>query len=309
MLGAVPPILQHFYVFKAWSNTDLIYGFVGGLGVTAGAHRYWTHKSYKAKLPLRIILATLYLTCGMNSIFDWVRDHRIHHKFTETDADPHNAKRGLFFSHVGWLMQKKHPEVLRRGRQIDMSDVLADPVVQFEERYFKPLLLIFSFLIPVSVPCLLWGETWWNATLANILRWVVLLNCIWAVNSFAHIYGLHPYNRKIQPADNRVVSAIALGEGWHNYHHTFPWDYKTSELGDYGLNVTTGFIDFFAYIGWAYDRKQPSENLIQKVVQQAGDGTHPKWGHVEEVSEEAEQLLNASNEVEDFKLNSEDRFK
>jgi stearoyl-CoA desaturase (delta-9 desaturase) len=67
-----------------------------------------------------------------NPIFDWVRDNRIHQKFSETDADPHNAKRGLFFSHVGWLMQKKHPHVLRSGRQVDMSDVLANPVAQFE---------------------------------------------------------------------------------------------------------------------------------------------------------------------------------
>jgi stearoyl-CoA desaturase (delta-9 desaturase) len=64
-----------------------------------------------------------------------VRDHRVHHKFSDTDADPHNATRGLFFSHVGWLMQKKHPEVLRRGREIDMSDVLADPVVQLQQKY------------------------------------------------------------------------------------------------------------------------------------------------------------------------------
>ena len=71
---------------------------------------------------------------SQNPIFHWVRDHRVHHKFSETDADPHNARRGLFFSHVGWLMQEKHPEVLRRGKQVDMSDVLADPVVQFQEK-------------------------------------------------------------------------------------------------------------------------------------------------------------------------------
>jgi stearoyl-CoA desaturase (delta-9 desaturase) len=63
-----------------------------------------------------------------------VREHRVHHRYSETDADPYNARRGFFFSHVGWLMQKTHPEVLRRKKQVDMSDVLADPVVQFEER-------------------------------------------------------------------------------------------------------------------------------------------------------------------------------
>ena len=69
-----------------------------------------------------------------NSIYEWVRDHRVHHKFSETDADPHNSNRGFFFSHVGWLMTKKHPDVINKGKQIDMSDITSDPVVQFCER-------------------------------------------------------------------------------------------------------------------------------------------------------------------------------
>jgi Fatty-acid desaturase len=63
-----------------------------------------------------------------------VRDHRVHHKFSETDADPHNSHRGFFFAHVGWLMQTKHPEVLRNGKMIDMTDILEDPVVAFHQK-------------------------------------------------------------------------------------------------------------------------------------------------------------------------------
>jgi stearoyl-CoA desaturase (delta-9 desaturase) len=103
------------------------------------------------------------------------------------------------------------------------------------------------------------------------------------------------------------VSALTVGEGWHNYHHTFPWDYKTAELGDYSLNFTTAFIDFFAYIGWAYDLKQTSEKLVQRVVKQMGDGSHKKWGQVKEVPQEAEDLLNANNEVEEIFLNAEEK--
>lgn len=69
-----------------------------------------------------------------NTLYDWVRDHRVHHKYSETDADPHNSNRGFFFAHVGWLMLQKHPEVLKKGRAIDMSDVLADPVIQFHQK-------------------------------------------------------------------------------------------------------------------------------------------------------------------------------
>lgn len=71
------------------------------------------------------------------------------------------------------------------------------------------------------------------------------------------------------------MAIAAVGEGWHNYHHVFPWDYKTSEMGKYSTNFTTAVIDFFAWIGWAYDLKSVSDDLIKKRVLRTGDGTHP----------------------------------
>lgn len=68
------------------------------------------------------------------SIYGWARDHRVHHRFTDTDADPHNSKRGFFFSHIGWLMLKKHVDVIEKGKTFDMSDLESDPVVQFQRK-------------------------------------------------------------------------------------------------------------------------------------------------------------------------------
>lgn len=64
-----------------------------------------------------------------------------------------------------------------------------------------------------------------------------------------------------------------MGEGWHNYHHVFPWDYKTDEFNEYTMNLTKAFIDFFAKIGWAYDLKSVSSEMIKKRAQRTGDGT------------------------------------
>ena len=74
------------------------------------------------------------------------------------------------------------------------------------------------------------------------------------------------------------MSMAALGEGWHNYHHVFPYDYKTSELGQYSLNLTNAFIDLFVWLGWAYDCKTVSEEMIKRRVQRTGDGSHNLWG-------------------------------
>ena len=72
----------------------LIMVFMGGIGITVGAHRLWTHRSFKAKLPTRIMLMILNSFANQGSIYKWVTDHRVHHKFTDTNADPHNTKRG-----------------------------------------------------------------------------------------------------------------------------------------------------------------------------------------------------------------------
>jgi len=91
--------------------------------------------------------------------------------------------------------------------------------------------------------------------------------------------------RSISPTENTSVAWIAFGEGWHNYHHVFPWDYKAAELGNYKGNLTTGFIDFFAKIGWAYDLKTVDASMVKKRAQRTGDGTHPKYAVKKEEEE------------------------
>lgn len=87
--------------------------------------------------------------------------------------------------------------------------------------------------------------------------------------------------RNFYATDRKGLMSFTLGEGWHNYHHTFPWDYKTSEIGLYGFNITTAFIDFFAKIGWAYDLKTVSIEMVRKRALRTGDGSFKDkdlWG-------------------------------
>ncbi|KAL0831144.1 hypothetical protein ABMA28_002014 [Loxostege sticticalis] len=241
-----------------------------GFGVTGGAHRYWCHRSYKATTPLRVVLLLCYSMAGQNDIYQWVRDHRVHHKFSETSADPHNANRGFFFSHVGWLMMKKHPDVLREGSKIDMSDIINDPLIRFHRKYFAVFKLLFCFIIPIMIPMVFWGELGVIAFFSQAIRYMLSLHFTWSVNSIAHMWGSKPYDRNIMPVENWGVSFAALGEGWHNYHHTFPWDYKTAELA-VPFNLTTTVLDKFASIGWAYDLKAASPSLIDSVARNKGD--------------------------------------
>lgn len=113
----------------------LFVGYLGAsLGVPMGAHRHFTHRSFKANQWIRLALLLAFTLTGQNSLWEWVRDHRQHHKYSDTDADPHNATRSFFFSHVGWLMTRKHPKVIEYGKKIDMSDLDADPLIMLHKK-------------------------------------------------------------------------------------------------------------------------------------------------------------------------------
>lgn len=255
-----------------WIWTIVSYTW-GAWGVTAGAHRLWAHRSYKAKMPLRILLAIWNSMAFQNDVIEWSRDHRMHHKFSETNADPHNAARGFFFAHCGWLMCRKHPAVKAKGNQIDLSDLLNDPVLKVQRKYYLLSVALFCFAFPAVVPWYFWGESGWNAYFTcSLFRYALSLNFTWCVNSVAHMWGNKPFDKHINPVENPLVVFGAVGEGFHNYHHTFPFDYATSELGG-SWNMTTMFIDSMAWIGQAYDRKRVSNDAIAKRKLRTGDGT------------------------------------
>ncbi|CAG2103329.1 unnamed protein product [Medioppia subpectinata] len=245
---------------------------LSSFGVQCGAHRLWCHRTYKAKLPLQILLAFMHILALENDIYEWSRDHRVHHKYSETDADPHNAKRGFFFAHVGWLLCRKHPQVLEKGKTVDMSDLDRDPLIQFQRRFYIPLVALIWGVIPTYTPYYLWGESLWNAYFTCVmLRYAFTLNVTWCVNSAAHLWGNKPYDKSINPVECSIRH-LMFGEGFHNYHHTFPWDYSASEFGAMDVfNPATMFIDLFAKIGWAYDLRKASDDVVKGRQRRSGD--------------------------------------
>ncbi|XP_047985753.1 acyl-CoA Delta-9 desaturase-like [Leguminivora glycinivorella] len=213
------------------------------------------------------------------SVINWARDHRMHHKYVDTDADPHNATRGLFFSHVGWLMVEKHPEFERKSKQIDLSDLESNPILHFQQKYYVALVTVICFILPTVIPVYFWNETWINAFFVPVLlHHVCCFNVTALVNSALHKWGYKPYDKNMMATELKILDPFTLGENYHNYHHAFPWDYKAAEVGEGTFLLSTAFINFFAKIGWAYDLKTISDDVIRKRVIRTGDGSHHIWG-------------------------------
>lgn len=251
--------LWHSWIFGYW------YSLLGAMGVTCGAHRLWSHRSYRASLPLKVWLMVCQSIAGQNDVYTWCRDHRLHHKFSETDADPHNSRRGFFFCHVGWLLTRKHPDVWIKGRTVDCTDLLMDPVLAFQRRYYSLFYLFFCFLLPTLCCHYLIGDTWFDSWIVGSFgRYIVTLHSTWFVNSAAHMFGERPYKRSVEPRDNPWVSWATWGEGFHNYHHVFPYDYAISETG-LKLDPMTTFIDLMSFFGLAYDLKRVPRDVVRRV--------------------------------------------
>jgi len=131
---------------------------VSGIGITGGAHRLWAHRSYKASAALRTILMCCNSIANQGTIFRWVRDHRCHHKNSEQDADPHDARRGFLFAHMGWLYLKKRPEVIEAGKKLSFDDLYADGPVMFQKALDPFWNLTWCFVLPGALACYCWNE-------------------------------------------------------------------------------------------------------------------------------------------------------
>ena len=147
--------------------------------------------------------------------------------------------------------------MVEAGKKLDLSDLERDPVVMFQKKCDPFFSQFVCFAFPPLMAHFFWNESIEVYYYVEVLRYILLLHCTWLVNSAAHLYGSHPYDPTINPAENRFVALCSAGEGWHNWHHKFPYDYAASELGsDKIYNPTKMFIDICAYIGIVTDRKR-----------------------------------------------------
>jgi len=245
------------YTWKSWVAFFLLYYF-SGVGITGGAHRLWAHRSYKASFIVRFYLMICNCMANQGSILHWSRDHRVHHKYAETDRDPHDATRGFFYAHVGWLMLKKDPKVVEAGNKLSFQDLYDDPIVMFQHRLCPWINQFFCFVFPTLLGYYVCNQSLWTSFLfLGVARYCYVLNSTWLVNSLAHWVGYKPYDGTINPTENPFVAFFALGEGWNNWHHVYPWDYSTSEYGFWKRwNPTKLQIDLFAALGLVWDRKR-----------------------------------------------------
>jgi stearoyl-CoA desaturase (delta-9 desaturase) len=238
----------------------VVYYYCTGLGITAGYHRLWAHKSYSATRPLEVFLAL----CGGGAIEGsarwWSRDHRAHHRYTDTSKDPYSVRKGLLYSHLGWMVMKQNPK--RIGRT-DISDLNENAVVVWQHKNYISVALGMGIFFPALVAGLGWNDWRGGIIYAGILRVFFVQQATFCVNSLAHWLGDQPFDDRNSPRDHVFTALVTLGEGYHNFHHEFPSDYRNA-IEWWQYDPTKWFIWLMKKVGLAYDLKQFRANEIEK---------------------------------------------
>jgi len=219
-LGALAALVPWFF---SWAGLVLFLVMVwltASLGVSLGFHRLLSHKSYKTQPWLRNILVTIGCLALEMGPISWSATHRLHHRETDHEDDPHSPLVNFFWAHVGWLF-RTHPvldDELRGARLV--PDLLRDPfLISIERWYFMPWIIFALLSLGAG---LYWGG--WQLALSllvwgTLLRTVYVWHITWCVNSVTHMFGYRNFRTHDDSRNLWWVAVLTFGEGWHNNHH------------------------------------------------------------------------------------------
>jgi stearoyl-CoA desaturase (delta-9 desaturase) len=249
------------------------------LGVTAGFHRHFTHRAFKAHRGLRTGLALAGSLALQGDVITWVADHRRHHVFADKEGDPHSPwlygtgpaalAKGFFHAHLGWLFDRDRTNAARFA-----PDLLSDRDIARISRLF-PLITVASLLTPALIGGLV-TMSWWGAVTAffwaGLVRVAVLHHVTWSINSICHMIGERPFEARGKATNFWPLAVLSMGESWHNLHHADPTCARHGAMPGQ-IDPTARFIRVFEKLGWASEVRWPITARMTRLHQAANPST------------------------------------
>ena len=256
---AVVAIVWMAAVQFSWQS--LVLGIVwlafSAVSITGGYHRLFSHPTYKASWLLRLFYLCFGAAGVQNSALKWSYDHRIHHAKVDTVEDPYNIKQGFWWAHIVWIFYRSEREI----EPAKVRDLLDDPLVRFQHKFYLPLALTFAAVIPFSLG-LLWGDPWGALLIAGFLRLVLQWHATFSVNSLTHMVGTQPYSTRSTARDSFIAALVTMGEGYHNFHHKFQADYRNG-IRWYHFDPTKWWVFALSKVGVTSDLRRTSKERIE----------------------------------------------
>lgn len=254
-----------------WANTNgfdlftiamtVFLFFFTGMSITAGYHRLWSHKAYDAHPVVKFVLAVGGAMALQNSILHWASDHRVHHRHVDdNEKDPYSAKKGFWYSHIGWMLREY--QASRYTDYNNCRDLQKDKIVMWQHNHYITIVLIANFGITALLGWLN-GDVLGMILLAGVCRLVLVHHVTFFINSLAHIWGKQTYTDVNTARDNGILALFTFGEGYHNFHHIFEYDYRNG-IRWWQYDPTKWLIKSLSLIGLTKNLRKCPEDRIQQ---------------------------------------------
>jgi stearoyl-CoA desaturase (delta-9 desaturase) len=221
--------------------------------VTAGYHRYFSHRSYRTSRAFQFLLGFAGTTCVQKGPLWWASIHRRHHRYSDRPEDVHSpVQRGFWWSHVGWVVAHEHANTDMRG----VKDFARYP----ELRWLGP----FHWVAPVTLALGCWIVAGWPGLIVGF-GWstVALWHCTFTINSLAHVFGRRRYLTSDTSRNNWLLALITMGEGWHNNHHHY-MNSANQGFRWWEVDMSYYVLRFLAALGVVWDLKRPPEYALTR---------------------------------------------
>jgi len=245
-----------FFTWKAFTCFAVGYIITGLFGITLSYHRQLAHLSFKTPKVLEYLFAYCGALALQSHPINWVSSHRHHHSGTETQDDVHSPLDGFWWSHMGWLLDKKNTWMRSNKRNA------ADLQKQWFYRFLAKTYPLHAIVLPIvglyafgGLPCVLWGF---------FFRVCWVWHITWMVNSVSHVWGFKDWNTTCNSMNNWFVGILAFGEGWHNNHHAFETSCRHG-LKWWQVDFTWYTVKALQFLGLAWDLKYPSASKMRRL--------------------------------------------
>jgi len=229
------------------------------MSITMGYHRLFAHPTYRASPAVQFLFLLFGAATFEESALKWSSQHRQHHLFTDTEHDPYGVNQGFWHAHIGWIMFWRH-----RTNYNNVKDLRRSRLVMHQHDHHPWWSVGGGLVLPMLI-------AWWighplgGFIMVVCLRIVVVLHSSFFINSFAHTFGKRPYDSSQSARDNWLCALLTNGEGFHNFHHRFPMDYRNGYRW-YHWDPSKWCIYLLSKLGLAWDLKRTSDRRITEAA-------------------------------------------
>jgi len=251
-----------FFIFSMPSQcilllTFLLYG-ASMFSLSAGYHRFWSHRTYMTGNALKVFFLFFGSSACITSAKTWCKFHRLHHRHMDTGKDPMNINDGFFHAHIGWYFKDSCPS----GKEFDFPDLHNDQLLRWQDEYFLYIFIASGYLLPGFLGAFC-GEVLAGLFWTGIVRMIVSQHVFSFIYSLCHMVGFQPYSIQCSARNSTIVSLLSFGEGYQNFHHEFPNDYRLG-IRPFEYDPTKWILKFLSYTGLTYELNTISNVEILK---------------------------------------------